>query len=308
MMTNIRYNNVMDTVVFEGVKEAERREELVKAHVHSLGYTPRLCSVVFGGDEDGELYTKLKMEAALRVGIEFDRISLNFSDEMPLLHQEIAGVCGRHDVQGILVQKPTREKWRQVTGNHSHGDFAWWWQQVVSVLDSQKDIDCLTKTNLDLVYNGMWRIVPATVRAVLSILELAFNLDEDDLNDNNRLKINRPLADMKAVVVGRSEIVGRPLAAVLSQAGAMVELCGSKTEDLGVYTAGAKVVVSATGVPGLIKEDLVRPGAIIIDVGSPKADVDFKGVVGDAAFITPVPGGVGPMTVVSLLENLVELL
>jgi methylenetetrahydrofolate dehydrogenase (NADP+)/methenyltetrahydrofolate cyclohydrolase len=109
-------------------------------------------------------------------------------------------------------------------------------------------------------------------------------------------------------VVGRSEIVGKPLAAVLAQKGAEVHVCGSKTEDLGMVTAAAEIVVSATGVGHLLKEDLIRPGSIVIDVGSPEPDVDFEAVKEEVAFITPVPYGVGPMTVVSLLMNQVDLM
>lgn len=298
----------METVIFDGKKGAEGRLAKVRDQIKAWGYTPRLCSVVFREDEGGLLYTRLKMEAALRVGIEFDVVELNFEDSMELIHQEIQTVNERGDIQGILIQKPTREDWKETTGKHAHGEFAWWWLQITSALVPEKDVDCLTKQSLDRVYGGNWRILPATVKGVLATLEIALDLTDQELTDNNRLKIARPLVGLKAVVVGRSEIVGRPLAAVLSQAGATVELCGSKTEDLGVYTAGAKIVVSATGVPKLIKEDLIRPGAIVIDVGSPKADVDFAALMGEAAFLTPVPGGVGPMTVVSLLENLVKLL
>ncbi|OGV95598.1 hypothetical protein A2W24_06900 [Microgenomates group bacterium RBG_16_45_19] len=298
----------MAVIIFDGRGEARKREQVLKHRVDSLGRAPRLMSLVFHEDQGGQLYTRLKMEAALRVGIEFDREEFSLNDPVEQLVPEVQSLSQRPDVHGLLIQKPTKAVWKQVTGTHRHGEFGWWWQQLTSALAPAKDVDCLAKANLDLVYGGNWRIVPATVKSILSILEIALNLSNHELTNNNELKLKQALTGTKTVVIGRSEIIGRPLAAVMTQAGAVVSLVGSQTEDLGQHTASAKIVISATGVPKLIKEDLIRPGAVVIDVGSPAGDVDFEAVKDEVAFITPVPGGVGPMTVVSLLENLVEMI
>lgn len=112
------------------------------------------------------------------------------------------------------------------------------------------------------------------------------------------------IQNSNAVVVGRSNIVGKPLALALINLGATVTVCHSETRNLSDFTKKAEILISATGVPGLIKKEMVKPGAVVIDVGSPKGDVDFDEVKKVASFITPVPGGVGPLTVVSLFENL----
>jgi len=158
------------------------------------------------------------------------------------------------------------------------------------VINPLKDVDCLTPENFGLLAMGKPRFLPATVRGIMTIIE------------NWKLKIG----NLNVCVVGASNIVGKPLVLHLSNLGATVTICRSKTKNLKKYTSQADLLVSATGVPGLIKKDMVKKGAVVIDVGSLVGDVDFENVAQIASFITPVPGGVGPMTVVSLLENLFQ--
>jgi methylenetetrahydrofolate dehydrogenase (NADP+)/methenyltetrahydrofolate cyclohydrolase len=195
-----------------------------------------------------------------------------------------------------MIQKPSKKSWQQATGYKPQA-YQEWWYRLTAGIDPAKDADCLTQTNLQRVYAGTWKIVPATVKAILTIMKIAL-----------RSPITDDRLQQKVVVVGRSELVGRPLAAVLDQRGAHVTLCGSQTERLDGIVAQADIVVSATGVADLIKGAWIKPGAVVIDVGSPRGDVAYDEAIKRAGFITPVPYGVGPMTVVSLLENVADIL
>jgi methylenetetrahydrofolate dehydrogenase (NADP+)/methenyltetrahydrofolate cyclohydrolase len=303
----------MTARIFDGMVEARKFEAEIKERIGVVGVKPRILSVVFDEDQGSQLYTRLKFEAAARVGMDFDRLDFGFHDPVEQVREQIRTACRRNDVSGVMIQKPSKLKWNTVMETHGRGKFAAWWQSLTAVICTDKDIDCLTKQNLDLVYAGEWKLLPATVRGILLIIEQALYMRQGSLSQNERWMTDSigdqsKLKGKKVAVIGRSEIVGRPLAAVLTQKGAVVTLCGSKTEDLGVITASAEIIVAATGVKHLIQEDLVRPGAIVIDVGSPDPDVDFEGVKDEVAFITPVPFGVGPMTVVSLLMNMVDVM
>ena len=296
----------MSVFVFDGIKEAYARERVLAQRVRELRYKPRLLTIVLGEDAASVLYTQLKHEAAVRVGLDFDRVDVSINDSKSKLVEAIQRASAREDVHGVMVQKPAKSVWKQHHKTRMVDAFANWWRVLANAIEPNKDADCLSEQSLSMVYASEWRIVPATVKAVLSILEIAL------ANSGGNITLTHPsneapLSGMKASVIGRSDIVGKPLAAVLQSFGAEVSLVGSNAEDLGSYTASSDIVVSATGVHKLVGEDVVKPGAIVIDVGSPSADVDFEAVKEDAAFITPVPNGVGPMTVVSLLENLVDL-
>lgn len=302
----------MSAIVFDGVEAARKYEVQVRDRVRLLPKRPRILSVVFEEDAGSQLYTRLKFEAAARVGIDFDRMDFRFGDNLDQMQEQIQYACARQDVDGVMIQKPSKLKWNTVMRTHGRGKFADWWQALTMCICLHKDVDCLTRQHLDMVYAGEWQMLPATVRGVLLILEEALGVREGILSSHEpwleATSETKPLQGKRVAVVGRSDIVGKPLAAVLSQKGAVVQVCGSKTEDLGMITAAAEIVVSATGVAHLLKEDLIHPGAVVIDVGSPKPDVDFEAVKEEVAFITPVPYGVGPMTVVSLLMNQVDLM
>lgn len=152
-------------------------------------------------------------------------------------------------------------------------------KKVLRAIDPAKDVDGLT---------GRSDFMPATVRGILTALE-GFEIQGNDVT-----------------IIGRSREVGRPLALAMIDLGATVTVCNSKTKDLRQKTKNADILISATGQPGLVTADMVKLGAVVIDVGSPKGDVDFANVSKIASAITPVPGGIGPLTVVSLLENTYE--
>jgi len=289
----------METIIFDGRAFAREREVMLKKEVENLGIAPRILSVVFEEDEESLKYVDLKKQVAVRVGIEFDEEVLSVHQSIKEVSNRVKHSCKREDVQGVLIQKPTRRVWQEAIGGKWKSTFSSWWNMVTANLCEAKDVDCLSKVSLGAVYSGEWKILPAAVKAVVLIIDQALGA--------NLLVDRGGLGSKKVVVVGKSELVGRPLAAVLEQFEGGVHNCGIKTEDLAAYTREADILVSATGRPGLIEAEMVKEGIVVVDVGSPKGDVDFESVKEKASFITPVPGGVGPVTVVSLLENLLEL-
>lgn len=292
----------MAAVVFDGKALVAKRQAILARNIRDWKLNPRLGSVVFVEDEGSMLYIKLKKEAAVKVGVEFSVQEVSIREAVPVLQEKIRVYNDRDDVDGVLVQKPAKSTWKQVMGVGGESEFEAWWRMTVSTLDPTMDVDCLTLTNLNAVYNGDFVILPATVRAVVTILQHVVS----DLGLLEGVASQFDLTGHKMVVIGRSDIVGKPLASVLAQYGAEVSIYGADL-DLEVLKQ-AEVVVSATGSPGMVKGEMIKEGAIVIDVGAPKGDVDFETVKGKASFVTPVPGGVGPMTVVSLLENLVDLM
>ncbi len=284
----------MSAKVFDGYRVAEAKEAEIADRVKMLqgkGIKLGLVSVVFKQDKIGQLYTRLKSEAAAKVGIRFEKVEVSFSDRVEAIAAEIREICARPEVSGLLIQKPSKSGWRVAGGGWQIKEFDTWWHTLTRAIDPKKDVDCLTQENSEKIYQGKTEFLPATVKAILVILATVFE----------------SLQGKKVVVVGRSEIVGKPLTAVLKQKGALVDLCGSETGDLTPKTSAADIVVVATGRPKLLTAEMVKPQAVVIDVGSPMAEADFKAIKNKASFITPVPGGVGPVTVVSLLQNLLDL-
>lgn len=269
----------MTCVIFDGEGEARKREERLRQQIiWEKRVNLRLVTIVFAEDQAGQIYARLKGEAAIRVGIAFERVDHSIKDDHRKLVQEIMKICLRPEVTGVMIQKPSKKILEGKEG---------WWHGLTQAIDPKKDVDCLTQENLKKVEAGTGKLLPATVRGIMTIIE------STEVRG-------------KAVVVGRSEIVGKPLAAVLLKKGLEVDLLGSKTADLRKFVQEADLVVSATGIKHLIKGEWIKPGAVVIDVGSPDPEIEFESAKTRASLITPVPYGVGPMTVVSLLENLVQ--
>lgn len=273
----------MTAKVFDGKAEAKKREKALATRVGKLakkGKKLKLVSVIVGENPASHLYVNLKGKAAARVGIEFEKQEWHQAHQGKWHFDKLLAVVARLNrdkgVTGIMVQLPLPKELRDRT------------LELVSAVDPAKDVDCLHPANLGLVMMGETRFLPATVKAALDIIDAEVNV-----------------AGKPVVVVGRSNIVGKPLAAELTNRDGVVTVAHSRVPDLKAVTKEAEVLVSATGIVNLITKDMVKPGAVVVDVGEPKGDVDFEGVSQVASVITPVPGGVGPMTVVSLLENVV---
>jgi len=264
----------------DGAALAARLREEVKQEVAGVGHVG-LATVLVGDDPASDIYIRRKHKAADEVGIEAidKRLPPTTSEEDVVdLVQELDE---DDSVDGILVQTPLPE----------HIDEA----RIMLAIDPIKDVDGLHPFSAGQLYLGRQTLVPATPLGVMHLL------------DEYRI----PVAGARAVVVGRSPLVGKPLAMLLLQANATVTICHSRTEDLSRHTLDADILVAAVGLPGVITADMVKQGATVIDVGITRTE---SGLLGDverdvaevAAYLTPVPGGVGPMTIAALLDNAVR--
>jgi len=265
--------------LLDGRSLAEKIRAAVKEEVAELGAL-RLATVLVGDDPASHLYISLKHKAAKEVGIEPIDHRLPATISEAELLDFVRGLNEDDDVDAILPQLPLPEGIDEA--------------RVIRAVDPVKDVDGFHPFNAGQLYLGRPTLVPATPRGVLTLLD--------------EYKI--PLDGARAVVVGRSDIVGKPVAHLLLQRNATVTICHSHTDDLARQTLDADVLVVAVGIAGLIGADMVKQGAAVVDVGQNRTeaglvgDVD-PGVAERAAFLTPVPGGVGPMTIASLLQNTV---
>lgn len=302
-------------IVFDGISLAKNRElalrERVVNEVTRRDNKIAIAAILFVEDVGSQLYTRLKMEAAQRVGIEYKVYSFSFFDDVTMVLAQIAKLNSDDTITGIIIQKPWRKTWissrysGNTSGNMQEKNTAYnnWWHQLVAGLNPAKDVDGLHQKTRDSIQAGTrmkeGRVLPATVQAIFTILEQA------------QVQLHFSLLEKKVSIIGTSDIVGLPLYLEMQSRGVQSELLGRK--DLqekvaaGIALKDADIIISATGVEKLITGEMVKQGSIVIDVGEPKPDVDFASVSPKSAFITPVPGGVGPLTVVSLLENAVTL-
>jgi methylenetetrahydrofolate dehydrogenase (NADP+) / methenyltetrahydrofolate cyclohydrolase len=243
------------------------------------GRTPGLATVLAGDDPASEVYVASKRRQTEEVGMRSIHHQLA-ADAPPAELLELVDRLGADDeVDGILVQLPLPSQHDQ--------------DAVIARIDPAKDVDGLTATSAGLLAQGRPRLVPCTPRGVVELLRFA----------------GVELAGAEAVIVGRSILVGRPLASLLLGEDATVTVCHSRTADLASVCRRADVLVAAVGSPRLIGGSMIKPGAAVIDVGTNRSDdglvgdVDFEAAREAAAAITPVPGGVGPMTIAMLLDN-----
>jgi methylenetetrahydrofolate dehydrogenase (NADP+)/methenyltetrahydrofolate cyclohydrolase len=264
----------------DGAALAARLRGEIKADVAELEHVG-LATILVGDDPASEIYIRRKHEAAQEVGIEaIDRRlpATTSEDELVELVEELNE---DESVDGILVQTPLPDQIDEA--------------RVMRAIDAMKDVDGLSPFSAGQLYLGRQTLVPATPLGVMQLL--------------NEYSI--PVASSRAVVVGRSPLVGKPMALLLLQANATVTICHSRTEDLARHTLDADILVAAAGLPGVITADMVKLGGTVIDVGITRTEA---GLVGDVArdvaevagFLTPVPGGVGPMTIAALLGNAVR--
>jgi methylenetetrahydrofolate dehydrogenase (NADP+) / methenyltetrahydrofolate cyclohydrolase len=272
--------------VIDGKAVAASVRERVRAEVADLtgrlGRPPGLATVLVGDDPGSAIYVRRKQEACEEVGIRsFDHKPDGSISQEDLL-ELIADLNDKDEVDGILVQLPLPE---QIDAG-----------AIIAALDPSKDVDGLTPTSAGLLARGEPGLVPATPRGVMELIASA-GVDP---------------AGKEAVIVGRSNLVGRPLFSLLLGANATVTVCHSRTRDLAEVCRRAEILVAAAGRPRLVTAEMVRPGATVIDVGTNRTDdglvgdVDFEAAKRVAGAITPVPGGVGPMTIAMLLANTVE--
>lgn len=273
----------MQTRIIDGNAIArELRAGLLKraATLAARGVRAGLAVIRVGSHPASSVYVRNKVKACGEAGIDSQDIQLpDTADEATLLAQ--IGTLNKDPlVHGILVQLPLP------SGLSS--------ERVFEAINPLKDVDGFHPTNVGLLAIGHPRFVPCTPYGVMKLLEHE----------------SVALEGRRAVVVGRSNIVGKPMALLLLQNGATVTICNSKTPDLGSMTREAEILVVAAGKPRLVTAGMVKTGAVVVDVGINRladgtlaGDVDFQGLLGTASRLTPVPGGVGPMTITMLLEN-----
>jgi len=290
-------------IIFDGYHYASQREAQLAADVavfKTQGEKIVIAAVLFAEDKGSQLYTGLKKQAAERVGIEYRIAAFSLTDEPQKVITELHQLNQASEVTGIIIQKPWRRTWAHANANEDPNAYQAWWSALVKELDPAKDVDGLHPETLAAIENGTWtekqKVMPATAKAVLSILEST-----------------NTLTDGKYIIIGKSEILGKPLAYELKNRGLSIELLGKKELDArvadGRLLKDADVVISATGQGKLVQGYMLKQGVVVVDVGEPKPDVERSSLeeTDVAAFLTPVPGGVGPVTVVSLLENALYL-
>jgi methylenetetrahydrofolate dehydrogenase (NADP+) / methenyltetrahydrofolate cyclohydrolase len=267
----------MTATLMDGKALAAKVRASVAEDARELGHVG-LATILVGDDPASDVYIRLKQNAAKEAGIDATDHRLPADTSEDVIRALIETLNPDDAVDGILVQSPLPP----------HLDEA----ALQQLVDPAKDVDGFHVQNAGSLYLGRPGFVPATPLGVMRLLE----------------EYEIPIEGARAVVVGRSAIVGKPVALLLLQANATVTICHSRTQDLARQTLDADILVAAVGIAGLISPDMVKLGAAVIDVGINRAEA---GIVGDvdpgvaevAAYLTPVPGGVGPMTIAMLLRN-----
>ncbi len=264
------------------MKGSEIKQEILnelKDKVSSLGITPGLAVIQVGDDPASNVYIKQKENMARDLGYYFEHIKLEENIKESDVLDIIYRLNKEEKIDGILVQMPLPNHLDQ--------------ERIQNAISSVKDVDGLTDINTGRLSHNKKCLAPCTP---LGVIELLKRYEIDIVSKN-------------VVVIGRSTLVGRPLAAMLTNLDATVTLCHSKTKNLSSITKGADIIVAAIGKKGFVTEDMVSDGAVVIDVGINRfegklyGDVDFLNVSEKCSFITPVPLGVGPMTVAMLAKN-----
>lgn len=274
----------MTAKIIDGKKTAQEIRSELKREIQNLKIKPELRVILVGNNPASQIYVKNKEKYASEVGIKSETIRLPEDITEEKLLKQIKKLNKDKHINGILVQLPLP----------SHiNEFS-----VINAIAPEKDVDGFTIYNKGLLSIGKPALTPCTPLGIIELLK--------------QYKVN--IASKNAVVIGRSNIVGKPMAQLLLNEDATVTICHSKTKNLAEMTANADILISAVGKPKFIGKKYVKKGATVIDVAMNRdtknnrwvGDVDFDNVSKVAKFITPVPGGVGPMTIAMLLKNTVQ--
>ena len=273
----IELTTIIDGKALAGEVEAETLERAKK--LANKGIVPGLATVLVGENPASQMYIRLKHSACSRAGIRSENVLLPESSTEEEIIAKIEELNLREDINGILLQLP-------LPGGLNP-------QRAMMSILPEKDVDGFHPRNMGALLLGAERLVPCTPLGIIYALE----------------RLDKKLEGAEVVIIGHSNVVGKPLAAMMLNRNATVQVCHVFTRDLAEHTRDADILVVAAGVPGLIKKEMVRPGAYIFDVGINRVgdktvgDVDYEEVSQIAGAITPVPGGVGPLTVAMLLRQ-----
>ena len=274
----------MATIIDGKAVSAKLRQEM-KAEVEALkqqGITPGLAVVLVGEDPASQVYVRNKIKACQELGIHSQDHRLPADTTQEELLALIRELNGAPDIHGILVQLP-------LPGQISE-------QAVIAAIDPKKDVDAFHAQNVGKIVQGSYDFLPCTPAGVMALIH----------------STGVPIQGKECVVIGRSNIVGKPMALLMLHEHATVTVCHSRTRDLPEVCRRADILIVAIGKAKFVTADMVKEGAVVIDVGMNRdengklcGDVDFAGVEPKAGYITPVPGGVGPMTITMLMQNTV---
>ncbi len=260
------------------VKERVRQQTLELKEAH--GITPGLAVVIVGDDPASRVYVNNKKKACELVGFKSEEYALPAETTQQELLELVEKLNNKSDINGILVQLPLPK----------HLDD----KAVIEAISPQKDVDAFHAVNVGKIMLGEYDFLPCTPSGVMEMLH-SYNIEVSGKN---------------CVVIGRSNIVGKPMAMLLLHENGTVTICHSRTKNLAEVTKQADILVAAVGRPKFVTADMVKDGAVVIDVGMDRdengklcGDVDFENVKDKCSYITPVPGGVGPMTIATLMKN-----
>lgn len=269
--------------IIDGKKVSAQVKERVAAEVAALkekGVTPGLAVIIVGDDSASQVYVRNKEKACAETGMYSEKYALPAETTQEELLSLVKELNGKKEISGILCQLPLP--------SHLNSDI------VINAIDPIKDVDAFHPVNVGKIMIGDYAFLPCTPAGVMELIKSA-GVDPEGKN---------------CVVVGRSNIVGKPMAMLLLHKNATVTICHSKTVNLAEITKQADILVAAVGRAKFITGDMIKPGAVVIDVGMNRdengklcGDVDFESAEKTAGAITPVPGGVGPMTIAMLMEN-----
>lgn len=270
--------------ILSGKIVSQKLREELKSEVSSFklasGSTPSLAVILVGSDPASCVYVRNKHKACLEVGIDSVQIELPSDTSESELLSEIDRLNADENISGILVQLPLPDHISE--------------EKVICRIDPLKDVDAFHPINQGKILAGNYDFLPCTPAGIIAIL------------DHYGVEIS----GKRCVVIGRSNIVGKPISLLLTERNGTVTLCHSRTKNLGEICREADILVVAIGKAQFVTADMVKPGAVVIDVGINRlsegglvGDVDFNNVINISSMITPVPGGVGPMTITMLLKN-----
>lgn len=270
---------IIDGKLVASATRAELKTKIEKLK-NEYGITPGLAVILVGDDPASQVYVRNKHRGCLEVGIDSIEIKMPEQATEDELLEKIAELNSRDDVHGILVQLPLPRHINE--------------ERVILAIAKEKDVDAFNPYNVGRIMTGGYDFLPCTPAGVMRLLDY-YNVE---------------ISGKRCVVIGRSNIVGKPMAMLLLERNGTVTICHSRTKELEAHTKNADIIVVAVGRPEFLRGENVKEGVVVIDVGINRlpdgrlvGDVHFDSVSSVASYITPVPGGVGPMTITTLLEN-----
>ncbi len=277
MVTIVDGNKIAETIL-SNLKE--RVAELKKKKIQ-----PALAVVIVGQDRPSHTYVKKKGESAQNIGVDFFKFEFTDNTDKDTLISRIWEIQTEHDLSGLIIQLPLPESLSKYS------------REIVNQINPEIDVDCLTYGALGRVLMGASNLVPPTPGAILEILKY-HQID---------------LTGKEICLIGRGELIGKPLAAMLNNQPVTVTTCGRSTKDLAAYTKRADIIITGVGKKDLLTGEMIKAGAVVVDAGvcfldgKMYGDINFESIKKKASLVVPTPGGVGPITVAKLLENTVRV-